>query len=669
MDQRNLIMAIVLSVSILLGYQIFVEAPRMEQQRALLEAQKAQETEQTIAPGTPGAASIPGAPGVPPAAGMAPVAGAAPVAGQPPVQPKISREKLIAAAPRIKITTPRVIGSINLTGALIDDLTLLNYRQTLAKDSENIIMLSPPSTEKPYYAQFGWVGQTQGLTVPGADTVWTADRDTLTMFQPVTLSWTNPEGVEFSQVISIDENFMFSVRQRIRNGGQTPVSLHSFGLVSLTGTPETSGFWILHEGLLGVFDETLTEVDYDDIQDETGGVLAQSSTGGWLGITAKYFATALVPDQKTQNSSRFVHSAPGGKDKYQVDYLGAAVTVAPGEVSEFSTKLFAGAKEVRLLDTYEEKYGIPRFDRLVDFGWFYFLTKPIFYVIDYFYHLLGNFGLAILLLTVLIKLAFFPLANKSYRSMSRLKKLQPKMVEIREKHKDDRQRQNTAMMELYKNEGANPMSGCFPILIQIPVFFALYKVLFVTIEMRHAPFFGWIQDLSAPDPLGLLTAFGLFQWDVPQALQIANIGIWPIIMGVTMFLQQKLNPQPADPMQQKIFMMLPIVFTFLLGSFPAGLVIYWAWNNLLSIAQQWVIMRQMGISASGTALVEEVPKAPPRGNKKNKSAADANGDESDDGNESDDSDDDTPETEAGPAPATGSKGKSKGKTRRQRKRR
>lgn len=286
---------------------------------------------------------------------------------------------------------------------------------------------------------------------------------------------------------------------------------------------------------------------------------------------------------------------------------------------------------------------------MVDFGWFYFLTKPIFYAIDYFYQVLGNFGLAILLLTVLIKLAFFPLANKSYKSMSRLKKLQPKMVEIRERHKDDRQRQNTAMMELYKKEGANPMSGCFPILIQIPVFFALYKVLFVTIEMRHAPFFGWIQDLSAPDPYGLLIGFGLFQWDVPQSLQIVNIGIWPIIMGLTMFLQQKLNPQPADPMQQKIFMLLPIVFTFLLGSFPAGLVIYWAWNNTLSIAQQWVIMRKMGVSASGESINEEPPKAPPRGKKKKK-------DETAESAE--------PEKKRGPTPPS-----SKGKTRRQRKKR
>ena len=614
MDQRNLIMAIVLSVSILLGYQIFVEAPRIEQQRAIQAAENAKAGAQTAPDGSAIVPPAPGAaPGVPPVAGTAPVAGAA--------RPVIDRAKVVGAAPRVKVVTSRVVGSIQLRGALIDDLTLLNYRQTLKKDSQNIILLSPPESENSYYAQFGWVGQTPQLTVPGNDALWTADRDTLTVDRPVTLSWTNPQGIEFRQVISIDKDFLFTVRQSVRNTGATSLSIHPFGLVSLTGTPETSGFWILHEGLIGVFDETLKEVDYDDIQDEPGGVMTQTSNGGWLGITAKYFATALIPDQSVLTTNRFVHTAPGGQDKYQADYLAASISVAPGQTAEFSTRLFAGAKEVRLLDSYEEQFGIPRFDRLVDFGWFYFLTKPIFYVIDYFYHLLGNFGLAILLLTVLIKIAFFPLANKSYRSMSRLKKLQPKMVEIRERYKDDRQRQNTAMMELYKKEGANPMSGCFPILIQIPVFFALYKVLFVTIEMRHAPFFGWIQDLSAPDPLGLLTVFGLVPWDVPQALAIANIGIWPIIMGLTMYLQQKLNPQPADPMQQKVFMLLPIVFTFLLGSFPAGLVIYWAWNNTLSIAQQWVIMRQMGISASGESLVEETPKAPPRGNRNKKPAA------------------------------------------------
>ncbi len=657
MEQRNLIMAIVMSVSILLGWQILIEAPRMDQERARLEAEKAQKAQESAQQTQPGAppVSAPGSapppatvlpPGTAPSAPGVMVPGTtAPVAGQP---AKVARDAVINAAPRVKITTGRVVGSIRLKGAVIDDLTLLDYRQTLKKDSKEIVLLTPQGTENPYFAQFGWVAQTQGISVPGPNTVWAADREFLSVDTPVTLSWTNPDGIVFRQTITIDENYMFTVRQRIENRGSKSASIHPFGLISLSGTPEVTEFFILHEGLIGAFGETLTEIDYDDLQDETNGIRSQATTGGWIGITSQYFATSLAPDQKTRNTSRFVHTAPNGKDKYQVDYLAAAQAVKPGQTVEFTTRLFAGAKEVRLLDSYRDNLGLPIFDKLVDFGWFYYLTKPIFYAIDYFNRVLGNFGLAILLLTVLIKIAFFPLANKSYRSMSRLKKLQPKMVEVRERYKDDKQRQNQAMMEMYKKEGANPMSGCFPILIQIPVFFALYKVLFVTIEMRHAPFFGWIQDLSAPDPLGLLTAFGIFSWDVPGSLQIVNIGIWPIIMGLTMFLQQKLNPQPADPMQQKIFMFLPFVFTFLLGQFPAGLVIYWAWNNLLSIAQQWLIMRQMGISASGEAINEEQLKAPPRGNKKKKKAEEA--------------------SEEKPAPAPKARAKSK-KSRRKRKKR
>ena len=343
-----------------------------------------------------------------------------------------------------------------------------------------------------------------------------------------------------------------------------------------------------------MINDQLQEIDYDDLQ-ESGKIQAKSR-GGWLGITDKYWLVALVPDQKSQIDTNFRHTLQNKEDKYQVDYLGGAVVVQPSGASEVSNSLFAGAKEVRLLDAYESKLGISRFDLAIDFGWFYFLTKPIFYVLDYFYHLLGNFGLAILLLTVIIKLLFFPLANKSYTAMSRLKLLQPKMVQLRERYKDDRAKQNEAMMKLYKDEKVNPAAGCFPMLVQIPVFFALYKVLFVSIEMRHAPFYGWIQDLSAPDPTSIFTLFGLITWAPPEFLLI---GIWPIIMGVTMYLQQKLNPAPADPMQAKIFMFLPIIFTFMLARFPAGLVIYWAWNNILSISQQYVIMKRMGVKIGG----------------------------------------------------------------------
>ena len=622
MEQRNLLLAIVASVAILLGFQFFYEQPKMERERAL---QQQQQQIQKTPGGTvtlPGGA-MPGGTAAPPAAGIA----------QTPVAAPPNREKIVGEEKRVRISSARLHGSIALRGGRIDDLTLPDYRETLEADSPEITLLSPPRAPNPYYAQFGWVALETGVKVPGPTTEWSADRVGLGPDKPVTLSWNNGQGLIFTQAIALDRDYMFTVTQSVRNQSGKPVSLRPYGLISRTGTPETLGFAILHEGLLGVFEETLQEVNYETsswfssalgVKEE--GTIKRKSTGGWIGFTDKFWLTALVPDQKSPTDNRFLHNLEDKKDKYQVDFAGPGQVVMPGAAIQATNRLFAGAKEARLLDRYRDELGIVRFDLAVDWGWLWFLTKPIFQALGYFNGFLGNFGLAILLLTVLIKLAFFPLANKSYRAMSRMKKLQPKMTEIREKFKDDRARQNQEMMALYKTENANPMAGCFPIMIQIPVFFALYKVLFVSIEMRHAPFFGWIHDLSAPDPLSILTVFGLVQWDVPQILDIANIGIWPIIMGVTMFLQQKLNPQPADPTQAKIFMMLPIVFTFLLGKFPAGLVIYWAWNNLLSIAQQWVIMRKMGVSASGgTTTPAPTPKPPPRGKAKAAQAQDKEG--------------------------------------------
>jgi YidC/Oxa1 family membrane protein insertase len=606
MEQRNLILAIVLSVTILLGFQFLVESPRIERERA---EQAEQAKNQTAISPKPGAASPanPAAPGAVNIPGGVNIPGSPGVTASAPVTAPLNRAKIVGVDKRIKISTDRLRGSVTLQGARLDDLVLSDYRETVEDDSDNITLLSPPGAPNPYYAQFGWVATDPSVKVPGPDTVWSANHARLTSKNPVTLSWDNGQGQVFTQVISIDGNFMFTVGQTVRNSGPKAVAVRPYGLISRTGTPEISGFFILHEGLLGVFNDTLKEVDYDDLEED--GPTTQKSTGGWIGITDKFWLTALIPDQKSATDSRFLHGKQGDKDKYQVDFLGPTQSIAPGASSSASNNLFAGAKEVKLLDGYRENLNIVRFDLAVDWGWLWFLTKPIFQALIYFNDFIGNFGLAILFLTVLIKLAFFPLANKSYRAMSRMKKLQPLMTDIREKYADDRPRQNQEMMALYKKENANPMAGCFPIIVQIPVFFALYKVLFVTIEMRHAPFFGWIQDLSAPDPLSLLTAFGLIEWDVPQILDIANIGIWPIIMGVTMFLQQKLNPQPADATQAKIFMMLPIVFTFLLGRFPAGLVIYWAWNNLLSITQQWVIMRRMGVSASGGTIAAAAPKS------------------------------------------------------------
>ncbi|MCY4548347.1 MAG: membrane protein insertase YidC [Defluviicoccus sp.] len=599
MEQRNLLLAIVFSVSVLLGYQFLFEQPRIERERAAQQAAEAErraagetvETGETASPpASPpaGGAVVPGLPGgtvgLPQAPGVA--------APAPPA----------ANEPRVQIVSSRLKGSLSLKGARIDDLLLTDYRETIEEDSPQITLFAPPGSESPYFAQFGWVATDTGVATPTPETVWASPSNTLEPERPLALSWNNGAGLVFTQEITLDRDYMFKVTQRVTNRGESSVGLRPYGLVSRTGEPDTLGFWILHEGLLGVFGDTLKEVDYDDVSDADDGMIAQDSTGGWIGITDKFWLAALIPDQETPIASRFVHTLQERTDKYQVDVLGPQLIVQPGATVEVTKRLFAGAKEVRLLDAYEEELGIVNFDLAVDFGWFYFLTKPIFYVLEYFNRLIGNFGVAILLLTVLIKIAFFPLANKSYRAMSRLKKLQPEMMKIRDRFKEDRQRQNQEMMALYKKENANPVSGCFPILIQIPVFFALYKVLFVSIEMRHAPFFGWIQDLSAPDPLGILTAFGLIDWSIPELLQIANIGIWPLIMGGTMYLQQKLNPQPADPTQAKIFLMLPIVFTFMLGQFPAGLVVYWAWNNLLSIAQQWIIMRQMGVTISGQTV-------------------------------------------------------------------
>jgi YidC/Oxa1 family membrane protein insertase len=388
---------------------------------------------------------------------------------------------------------------------------------------------------------------------------------------------------------------MFTIEQRVRNKGTAQVELRPYGLISRAGTPDVLGFYLLHEGLLGVLDGTLEEVDYDDLQEleeeGAGGKINYETTGGWLGITDKFWLVVLIPDQETSLAASFRIDKTGPVEKYQADFMSPAMKIPAGGTVVTTTRIFAGAKVVRLLDDYQEKYSIDLFDRAVDFGWFYFLTRPIFFMLDWFYGVLGNFGLAILALTVTIKLLFFPLANKSYRAMSKMKLLQPKMVEMREKYGDDRMRLNQEMMALYKREKVNPASGCLPILLQLPVFFALYKVLFVTIEMRQAPFYGWITDLSARDPLGVLTAFGLIEWNVPGSIDFLNIGIWPIAMGLTMFFQQKLNPPPPDPMQAKLFLMLPLVFTFILAPFPAGLVIYWTWNNLLTIGQQWVIMR------------------------------------------------------------------------------
>jgi len=582
-ESRNLILAIVLSVGILFAFEFLYRTdappPPPAGQQGTTEMTQGQ-TGDGGAPPAP-TAQAPGSavsPPAPPGGGLVP-------------SPTNARADTLEATPRVVINTPRLHGSINLIGGRIDDLTLADYRQTLDPDSPEIVLLSPTGAQNAFFANVGWVvaGGAEAMPMPGPQTQWTADGGSLTTDSPVTLSWDNGAGLRFTRTLTVDENYLFSVTQRVENTGNTPATLYPYGLIARHGTPEVTGFFILHEGLLGVFDGTLKEVDYDELQ-ETADI-SQGTTGGWLGITDKYWLAALVPDPEQTVDTRFTHRLVDNRDVYQTDFRGGGMTIVPGGQISSVTRLFAGAKEVRLLDGYSEAFNIEGFDRAIDFGWFYFLTKPIFYFMIYINDHVGNFGIAILLLTVAIKVAFFPLANKSYRAMSQMKKLQPEMVKLRERFGDDRTRLNQEMMALYKREKVSPASGCLPMLIQIPVFFALYKVLFVTIEMRHAPFFGWIQDLSAPDPTTLFNLFGLIPWQPPEILLI---GIWPLIMGASMFLQQRLNPQPPDPLQAKIFLALPFIFTIMLARFPAGLVIYWAWNNVLSILQQWVIMRRMG---------------------------------------------------------------------------
>jgi YidC/Oxa1 family membrane protein insertase len=568
MEQRNLLLAIVLSVGILIGFQYlyakFVPLPPLPT--------PATATATATAPST-------AAPGVA-APGIATPA--------PTVPTPETREEAIAGEKRVRIDTPRLHGSIALNGGRIDDLTLADYHDTVDPKSPEVVLLWPSATKDSYFAEFGWVPGTDGAKVPGPETQWTAAGGKLTPDSPVTLSWDNGAGLLFTRTFTLDKNYMFTVRDAVKNTGSAPVSLLPYGLISRTGTPHVAGYYILHEGLIGELEGSLREVKYSGL--EPGKPIDYGSTGGWLGFTDKYWLTALVPQQKEAIKARFSHRIEGGIDRYQADFVGPSETVPTDGTAANSTQLFAGAKEVNLLDAYARS-GIPNFDRAIDFGWFYFLTKPIFLTLQFFYGLLGNFGLAILLLTLIIKLLFFPLANKSYSAMSKMKLLQPEMQKIRERFPEDKPRQQQEIMAMYKKVGANPLAGCLPIVIQIPVFFSLYKVLFVTIEMRHAPFFGWIHDLSAPDPTSFANLFGLVPFTPPAMLMI---GAWPLLMGVTMFLQQKLNPQPVDPVQARMFMLLPIVFTYMLSAFPAGLVIYWAWNNLLSIAQQWTIMHRAG---------------------------------------------------------------------------
>lgn len=575
-DQKNLILAIVLCFLIIFGFQYFFPDPQIQQQQQQQTSEQAQGTGAAgQAPSPDGTAEAPTIPGSA-------------------IPNENAREQSLQKTQRVNINTPSLHGSISLTGARLDDLTLVKYRETVDPTSPEIKLLSPVGSATPYYAEFGWSpAPGTDVSLPNANTVWSTTSSELTPEKPLKLTWDNGAGLTFHRTISIDENYLFTVEQMVENTTDTDVTLYPYGLISRHGTPETTNFYILHEGPIGVFNDTLEEVDYDDLSD--GTTETYSSTGGWIGITDKFWLTALIPDQQSKIKARFTHADKG--DRYQTDFLNQqGIDVPSGSTVGITNHLFAGAKVVSVLDTYEAEYKIARFDLAIDWGWFYFLTKPIYFALEFFNGLIGNLGLAIMALTVVIKIILLPLAHKSYVSMSKMKKLQPEMVKLREKYGDDKQKLNQEMMALYKKEKANPAAGCLPILMQIPIFFALYKVLFVTLLMRHQPFYGWIKDLSAPDPTTMFNLFGLIPWDPPQFLMV---GVLPLLMGLSMYLQQKLNPQPADPVQAKIFLFMPIFFTYLLASFPAGLVLYWTWNNILSMAQQWLIMKRMGVSVSG----------------------------------------------------------------------
>jgi YidC/Oxa1 family membrane protein insertase len=582
-DSRNLILAIVLSLVVLIGWNYFYGAPQLQRDH---QAQ--------TQPNSPAPSPVAGAAAPPNSTASAPQTPASAALETKP------RAEALAASKRVPIDTASLGGSINLTGGLIDDLSLKAYRETIDPSSPNIVLFSPQGAPAPYWAETGFVSDAGAATkFPGRDTLWSADGDKLTTERPLTLTWDNGAGLTFQRRIAVDEKYMFTIRDSVSNKGSEPASVHPYGLILRRGKPDVSGYAVLHEGFVGVVgDSSVQEITYPAIEKETQKTRSLKGAGGWLGFTDKYWASAVIPDQSANIDARFSAAGAAQPEDYQTDFLGEAKTVAPGETNETVSRIFAGAKEVATIDAYQAQYGIKKFDLMIDWGWFYFITKPLFRLIDTIYKFVGNFGVAILVVTVLVKLAFFPLANRSYLSMAKMKKVQPEIAALKERFPDDRAKQQQAQMELFKKEGVNPVAGCLPMVIQIPVFFALYKVIFITIEMRHASFFGWIHDLSSPDPTNVFTLFGLIPWN-PTALPVFGhflaLGVWPLIMGVSMFFQMKMNPEPADPVQKTMFAWMPVIFTFMLGTFPVGLVIYWTWNNTLTVLQQYYIMTKAGV--------------------------------------------------------------------------
>ncbi|MDC0864934.1 membrane protein insertase YidC [Rickettsiaceae bacterium] len=549
----NLVLAIILSVLIIFGWQFFYEKPRL--------AKIADETKiynqqiKSIKKNTTKAST----------------------------EPMFERSKAIQSSKRVNIKSKLLSGSISLKGARFDDLSLLQYHKNITKDSGVVELFSPSNSDNSYFAEVGWLGNDSNITLPDSSTIWNADKEILSERETVNLYWINPENVKFRISISLDENYLFTIKQSTENKSIKPISMQYFALINRVYDENSDRMMnILHQGMIGSIAGELKEYTYESVKKEKKNNFPKNDVN-WLGITDKYWLSAFIPDPKGLYTANYSYAIKAGKDRYQSDIISPLQIVESGGTFELTHRLFAGPKKVNLLDKYEEEYSVKLFDRAIDFGWFYILTKPIFNAMNFFYSYVGNFGISIMVVTVLIKLAMLPLANKSYRSMKKMKKLQPNMERLKELYSDDKARLNQEIMALYKKEKVNPVSGCLPLLVQIPVFFSIYKVLYVTIEMRHAPFFGWIHDLSAPDPTSVFNMFGILPFSPPGFLMI---GIWPIIMACTMFLQQRMSPTPSDPVQAQVMKFMPLMFLFMFSGFPSGLLIYWSWNNVLSIAQQ-----------------------------------------------------------------------------------
>lgn len=562
-DQRNMILAIVLSAFVLFGWGIASDK-LFPQHKAAPQASAPSATE--AAPALPGAVAI------------------------APSDVLRDRNIVLAGTPRVKIDTPRLAGSINLVGARIDDLVLRNYKETIKKDSGEVRLLSPSGAKSAYFAEFGWLGE--GFKRPDSNSVWTADKQVLTPDSPVTLTHDNKAGQLFTIVVSIDKNFMFNLKQSVANQSAGTIAVRSFGLLSRAGHSPDQSTWTHHAGPMAVFNGAANyDLDYKEMDE--GETLSKNSTGGWLGYTDKYWLTALIPNQQANVAGRFTLSGP---ERYQADITPAAATLlGAGKTLTNETRFFAGAKEVSLLESYQNEGGVTQFDKSIDWGWFYWFEKPIFYTLDWLFRMLGNFGVAIIALTFIIRGLMFPVAQRQFRSMAAMRVLQPKVKQLQERYKDDKATLQQEMMALYQKEKVNPFAGCMPILIQVPVFYALYKVLTLTIEMRHQPFALWLHDLSAPDPLTPLNLFGLLDFTPPSFMAL---GVLPILLGITMYLQFKLNPAPMDPVQQQVFSLMPWILMFVMAPFAAGLQLYWVVSNIFTIAQQkFLYSRYPGIKA------------------------------------------------------------------------